>query len=145
MESVCNFMISRRNAREAVIGLVFETEFNKEGFDPAEIFAVAVKQRELPEDDYVKTCFFGICDKLTEIDGEIEKHSSGWRVDRISKVSLAVLRLAVYELLFAENKLPYSIAINEAVELAKLYAEDGAASFINGILNALAKANNCEA
>lgn len=145
MESVRNFMISRRNAREAVIGLVFETEFNKEGFDPAELLEVAIEERELPADDYVKTCFFGICGKLTDIDAEIEKHSSGWKVERISKVSLSILRLAVYELLFAENKLPYSIAINEAVELAKLYAEDGAASFVNGILNALAKANNCEA
>jgi len=145
MESVRNFMISRRNAREAVIGLVFETEFSKEGFDPAEILSVAKAERNIPEDEYINSCFFGICEKRGDIDAEIEKHSSGWRVDRISKVSLAVLRLAVFELLFAEEKLPYSIAINEAVELAKLYAEDGAASFVNGILNALAKANNCEA
>lgn len=138
-------MLSRRNAREAVIGLVFELGFHTEDYVPADILATARTEREIPEDDYVDSCFIGICANLAALDGEIEKHSSGWRVDRISRVSLAILRLASYEMLYCEPKLPYSIAINEAVELAKQYAEDGAAPFINGLLNSLAKANGCEA
>ncbi len=138
-------MLSRRNAREALIGLLFELGFHNDDYIPADILATAREEREIPEDDYVDSCFAGICEKLAALDAEIEKHSSGWRVDRISRVSLAILRLAAYEMLYCEPKLPYSIAINEAVELAKQYAEDGAAPFINGLLNSLAKANGCEA
>ena len=138
-------MLSRRNAREAVIGLVFELGFQTEEYVPADILATARVEREIPEDDYIDSCFMGICANLSALDSEIEKHSSGWRVDRISNVSLAILRLAAYEMLYCEPRLPYSIAINEAVELAKQYAEDGAAPFINGLLNSLAKSNGCEA
>ena len=138
-------MLSRRNAREAVIGLVFELGFHTEDYSPADILATARVEREIPEDEYVDACFTGICENLSSIDAEIEKHSSGWRVDRISRVSLSILRLSAYEMLYCEPRLPYSIAINEAVELAKQYAEDGAAPFINGLLNGLAKANGCEA
>lgn len=138
-------MLSRRNAREAIIGLVFELGFHNGEYAPDAILATAHLEREIPEDDYVDSCFIGICENLAAIDEEIEKHSSGWRVERISGVSLSILRLAAYEMLYCDPKLPYSIAINEAVELAKQYAEDGAASFINGLLNSLAKADNCEA
>ncbi len=138
-------MLSRRNAREAIIGLVFELGFHTEDCDPAVILTTARVEREIPEDEYVDSCFAGICENLKAIDAEVEKHSSGWRVDRISRVSLSILRLAVFELLYCEPKLPYSIAINEAVELAKQYAEEGSAPFINGLLNSLAKANGCEA
>ena len=96
-------------------------------------------EREIPEDAYVDSCFIGICDNLVAIDAEIEKHSSGWRVDRISGVSLAILRLATYEMLYCDPKLPYSIAINEAVELAKRYDTDEAPAFINGVLNSVAR------
>ena len=138
-------MVSRRSAREAVIGLVFELGFHSSEDTAEEILATARAEREIPEDSYIDTCFLGICGKLSEIDSEIEKHSCGWRVERISRVSLAVLRLAVFELLYAEPRLPYSIAINEAVELGKKYAEDGSASFVNGVLNSIAKSNGCEA
>ena len=137
-------MLSRRNAREAVIGLVYELGFHNDD-SATDILATAREEPEVPKDEYIDSCFLGICENLDRIDCEIEKYSSGWKVERISRVSVSVLRLAVYELLFAEPKLPYSIAINEAVELCKLYAEDGSASFVNGLLNTLAKANGCEA
>ncbi|MBQ7010919.1 MAG: transcription antitermination factor NusB [Clostridia bacterium] len=138
-------MLSRRSAREAVVGLIYELGFHSSDENVNDIIATAREERDIPVDDYIDSCYFGICSNLQRIDEEIEKYSSGWKVDRISKVSLAVLRLAVFELIYAEPKLPYSIAINEAVELCKQYAEDGAASFVNGLLNTLAKANGCEA
>ena len=138
-------MQSRRQAREAIIGLIYELSFHDATEKPADILADARAARGIPEDEYVDACFLGIADRLPELDEMIEKYSSGWRVDRISLVPRAILRLAVYELLFAEPRLPYSIAINEAVELAKAYAEDGAAPFVNGILNTVAKENGCEA
>ena len=109
--------------------------------------AIILREKDLTAREYKNLAaeVIGICENLAAIDEEIEKHSSGWRVERISGVSLSILRLAAYEMLYCDPKLPYSIAINEAVELAKQYAEDGAASFINGLLNSLAKANKCEA
>lgn len=70
---------------------------------------------------------------LAEVDVYIEKYATGWRIDRIAKVELAILRIAVYEICMDEN-VPEKVAINEAVELAKVYGQDNAPSFINGIL-----------
>ncbi|MBQ4298023.1 MAG: transcription antitermination factor NusB [Clostridia bacterium] len=138
-------MQSRRSAREAIIGLVYERGFHDPAETPEEILALAEEQREIGKDPYISACFFGICAHLDEIDKNINEYAEGWSTERISGVTLSILRLAVYELLYASEKLPYSIVINEAVELAKSYAEDGAAPFLNGILNALAKANGCDA
>ncbi|MBQ7172192.1 MAG: transcription antitermination factor NusB [Clostridia bacterium] len=138
-------MQSRRAAREAIIGLVYERGFHDPAETPEEIFRLAAEEREIGDDPYITACFFGICGHLDEIDKKINEYAEGWSTERISAVTLAILRLAVYELLYAKERLPYSIAINEAVELAKAYAEDGAAPFLNGILNTLAKANGCEA
>ena len=75
---------------------------------------------------------------LTEIDALLNRHAKGWRTDRLSRVSRAVLRLGTYEVVFAE-KIPAPIAINEAVELAKKYDDPKARAFINGVLNAIKK------
>jgi len=138
-------MQSRRQAREAIIGLIYELSFHDGAESPSDILREARMARAIPADGYVDSCFLGIAERLPEIDRMIGEYSSGWHTDRISLVPRAILRLAVYELLYAEPRLPYSIAINEAVELAKAYAEDGAPAFVNGILNAVAKANGCEA
>lgn len=70
---------------------------------------------------------------LPEIDGQIEASSRGWKLDRIAKAELAILRLAVFEARYDDN-VPVGVAINEAVELAKAYGDDNAPSFVNGIL-----------
>ena len=74
---------------------------------------------------------------LPELDKQIEEVSVGWKLNRMSKVDLAILRLAAYELLLDEN-IPTGVAINEAVELAKKYGGDSSSSFVNGILAKLA-------
>ena len=73
-----------------------------------------------------------------EIDQKINDTAKGWRIDRMSKVDLSILRLAVFELLY-DDDIPEGVAINEAVELAKSYGGDESSSFINGILGVLAK------
>ena len=75
---------------------------------------------------------------LQELDACIEKHCDTWSVDRLSKVDLSILRLAVAEMHFMEN-IPYKVAVSEAVELAKKYSEEKAPQFINGILRAVAE------
>ena len=79
----------------------------------------------------------GACEHRTEIDAAIAENAKGWRIDRIAKMSLAVMRVAVYELLCTDT--PSSIVINEALEIDKIYDSDDSPAFINGVLNAVAK------
>ena len=117
---------------------MFGYEFNKE--ETAESYYQRAYDSFVCEDDEeesVKTLFLGICDNIDAIDNVIKENLSGWKINRISKASLSLMRLSVYEILYV--KLPFAISINEAVELAKEYCEDGAATYINGVLNNIAK------
>ena len=127
--------LKRREAREQVLGLLFETEFRADETS-TEIFAISVEDREIPNDDYIKKAYFGICDNKDEIDETIGRHAKGWKTSRLTRISRSVLRLAIYEMLY-ENEIPYSVSINEAVELCKKYDEEKARPFINGVLNAV--------
>ena len=76
-----------------------------------------------------------------DIENQISKNlKSGWSIERISKVNISILRIAIYEMIY--GKLPYKVVINEAVELAKKYGEEASASFINGVLASVVKDNN---
>ena len=127
--------ITRREARELLLGLVYEMDFRPDE-DKDVIFEVSTDVREIPENDYIKNGYFTICEKLADIDACIAKHSVGWKTERMSRVSRAILRLGTYELLFADD-IPSKVTINEAIELAKKFDDDKARSFINGILNAV--------
>ncbi len=127
--------LSRREAREQLLGLLFETEFRCDETN-VEIFATSVEEREIPSDDYIKKAYFGISDNREEIDETIGKHANGWKTSRLTRLSRSILRLAVYEMLY-ETEIPYSVSINEAIELAKKYDEDKARPFINGVLNSV--------
>ena len=127
--------ISRREAREYIFGLIYETEY-REGEDVKVIFETSSEEREIPKDKFVKEMYFGVCEKLPLVDDLIAKYSVGWKTERMSRVSRAILRLAVYELAFAVD-IPSRVTINEAVELAKKYDDEKAKAFINGILNAV--------
>jgi N utilization substance protein B len=86
--------------------------------------------------DYVHGVFFGTADRLSEIDGLIADAAQGWTIARLSKVTVSIMRLAIYEMLAVED-VPKRVALNEAVELAKKYDEDSAPAFINGVLNTI--------
>ena len=127
---------ARRAAREAVLALLFETEYHK-GEDPEAIFLRAAEVRDIdPADKYIRGEYMGIMENLETIDALLGRHAKGWRTDRLSRVSRAVLRLGAYEIIYAE-KIPAPIAINEAVELAKKFDDPKARAFINGVLNAV--------
>jgi N utilization substance protein B len=132
-----NFMakISRREAREILVGLLFETEFHADE-DVNSIYALAIEDREIPNVDYVRNSYFAICDNAKKIDAIISEHSRGWKTERMSKLSRSILRLCVYEMLYVDD-IPYTVSINEAVELAKKFDDDKARPFINGILNSV--------
>ena len=128
----------RRAAREAVLTLLFETEYHEDD-TPETIFNRAVEARDIdPKDRFIRKEYFAIMEKLPVIDALLNRHAKGWRTDRLSRVSRAILRMGAYEVVFAE-KIPAPVAINEAVELAKKYDDPKARSFVNGVLNAIKK------
>lgn len=126
--------ITRKEAREQVVALLFETEF-KADESSAEVFSISSENREIPEDEYIKRTYFGVCDNREKIDELIGAHSHGWKTHRLTKLSRSILRLAVYEMLFEE--IPYSVSINEALELSKKFDDPKAKAFINGVLNSV--------
>lgn len=129
--------MNRRIARETAFELVFEYEYNRD-LSPEQLFSVAVAERGIEVDDYVRSVYFGVTEKIAEIDEKITASAIGWRSDRLSKVSLAIMRICVYEMLYVED-VPFNVAINEAVELAKKYDHDTAPAFVNGVVNAVAE------
>jgi N utilization substance protein B len=134
--------LKRKEAREVVVGLLFETEFKTEE-NSSEIFAISTENREIPEDEYIKTAYFGVCENKEEIDELIGAHSNGWKTHRLTRLSRSVMRLAVYEMLFCED-IPYSVSINEAVELTKKFDDPKAKAFVNGDLNSVKDALEAE-
>lgn len=130
--------MTRKQAREEAFILIFEKEFNDAPSE--EILSVAEEVRDIKADDYIKNVFFGVFENLEKIDSVISKYAVGWSVSRITKTTLAVLRLAIYEINYCSD-IPVSVSINEAVELTKKYATKDDASFVNGILSTVEKAN----
>ena len=126
--------MKRKEAREQVVALLFETEFKTDENIEA-VFAVSVENREIPADDYIKRAYFGVYENQERIDGLLGAHSNGWKTHRLSRLSRSVMRLAVYEMLFEE--IPYSVSINEAIELTKKYDDPKARAFVNGVLNSV--------
>lgn len=131
-------MLGKRKVRSYVLGLVFGYNFNKE-ISAEQYYNDAYDNFccEDDEADSVKNAFLGICENIEEIDKIIEANLKGWSITRLSKVTLSILRVSVYEMKYAS--LPAPVSINEAVELAKEYGEDGSASYINGVLNNISK------
>ncbi len=129
--------IKRKEAREALFGLLFEKEF-KCGESIDGIYEISVENREIPEDSYIKDGFYTIAEKSELLDTVISKYANGWKADRLSRVSRSVIRLAVYEMLFCSD-IPANVSISEAVELVKKYGEDKARAFVNGVLSSINK------
>ena len=131
-------MLGKRKVRKYAFELIFGYEFNKE--ESALSYYNTAYDNFVCEDDEeesVKSVFLGICDNINDIDNIIGNHLNGWKISRLSRTILSLMRISVYEMKYA--KLPSAISINEAVELAKEYGEDGSASYINGVLNNISK------
>ena len=124
-----------RQARQVVFELLYETEYHPQA-TPEEIFALAVEDRDIDaQNAYIQRVYFGIMSHKEELDTLIGRHARGWKTNRLSRVSRAVLRLGAYEM--AYDGTPAPIVINEAVELSKTFDDEKARAFINGVLNAI--------
>lgn len=128
--------MKRSEAREAAFLLVFEKSFSEDAL--AEIIDAAGEARDMRLSAFAQGLAEGAVSHQEEIDALISAHAHNWHVSRLTKVSLAVLRVAVYELLYGEGT-PEAVAINEAIELAKKYAGDEEAAFVNGVLGGVAR------
>ena len=131
-------MLGKRKVRKFAFELIFGYEFNKEE-SPITYYERAYDNFvcEDDEESSVKSLFLGVCEKVNEIDEIISSNLNGWKLSRLSKAILSIMRVSVYEMKYAS--LAPAISTNEAVELAKEYGEDGSVAYINGVLNTIAK------
>ncbi len=128
--------MKRRGIREQLFKLLFRVEFNtpeqmpeqtKLYFDSGDLTVTEQDQA------YLEARLADIMDKLPQIDEQLSEKIEGWKLSRVGKVELTLLRIAVYEILY-DDDVPTGVAISEAVELSKKYGPDNAASFVNGVL-----------
>lgn len=126
--------------REQAFILLFEKSFNPDA-TCEELISLAKENEVIKDTSYTTALFIKTCDNIDEIDASVREYSKGRSFSRISKVSLAVLRLAVCEIKYFD-KVPVGVTINEAVNLCKKYASDDEYTFVNGILGSYAKSLN---
>ena len=127
--------MSRRKIREQICKMLFQIEFyEKDEMDEQiQIEMDALSDVDSEKQAYIEKKLREIYSLCEEIDALINEKATGWKTNRMSKVDLTLIRLAVYEIKY-EDDIPAGVAINEAVELAKIYSSDGAPSFVNGVL-----------
>lgn len=128
--------MKRNEMREQGFFLTFENLFtaNESMDELIELYSENVE----PVCDYAKELSAGITEKKDELNTCIDTYSKSWKINRLPKVTLAILYVAIYEMKYVDS-VPVNVAINEAVELAKKYASSDDASFINGILGSVAR------
>ena len=134
-------ILTRHQTREMVFILLFESMFNKDSM--AEIIETAKECDELEITPQVEEWALSVWGKLEVIDQIVEKHCVKWSMERICKVSLAIVRLATYEIFFTDD-IDIGVAINEAVEISKKFSLPDDTSFVNGILGSISKESNKE-
>ena len=134
--------MTRSQARENAFILIFEKLFNPENsFD--DMKALAEETEVLQIDDFTRRLYETAEANAEKADELISKYSHGWKIERLSKVVVSILRLAVSEII-AVDEVPDSVSANEAVELAKKYATAEDASFINGILGSVIRGKSAQ-
>lgn len=131
--------MTRHESRELAFILIFEKSFQTD-ISITELIDSAAELELFEQNEFAESLAKKVYLKLEEIDAVISENLVGWSAKRISRVTKAILRLAVCEMLYSEN-MPVGVAINEAVEIAKKYASQEDASYINGVLGSVAKKN----
>ncbi|EIS8277631.1 transcription antitermination factor NusB [Listeria monocytogenes] len=120
--------MKRREAREKALQALFQIELNEMSLDQA------IKNiMEDEQDDYMEKLVEGVMANKSEIDAIIEPNLDNWRIDRLSKVDLSLLRLSVYEIKYLDD-VPNRVSLNESIEIAKIYSDEKSSKFINGVL-----------
>lgn len=132
--------MNRSAIRELTFRLIYSIEIQKETNieEQVDLYIESNNIEDKNAKEYIKDVVFGIEANIEDITKLIEKHlKADWKIDRISKIDLSLLKLAIYEIKY--KKIPYKVAINEAIELAKKYGEENSKNFVNGILASVVK------
>lgn len=134
--------MSRKTAREVAMKMAFAQLLGGEDTYEVVLEQSGIHQKPTTEDQaYAEQIVSGVAEHMERIDALIASCAIGWKISRMAKVDLCVLRIAIFELLYSED-VPCSVAINEAVELAKLFGGERSSAYINGILGTLVKQLN---
>lgn len=130
--------MNRKTARDLAFKLLYQTDIQKE--DGEVIFDIAKEEYEIDDKskEYIGNILYGVEENAEAINTSISEKSEGWKLNRISKISLACLKLGIFEIQYCDD-IPDQVAANEAVSIAKLYEGEEAAKFVNGILSAVIK------
>ena len=133
-------MGQRRKAREAVLQALFQQEFSK-NISPQESLNLFRSNFHFSDEvwNYARFLLESIETNKSQIDSLLQDHSSHWSLERMALVDLNLMRLSVCEILFTNNQVPPRVAVNEAIELAKVYGSTESAAFINGVLDQIVK------
>ena len=137
--------MQRSAMRELAFKFIYGLEMQKEqdNFEQVDIF---IESNEITEEKvihYLKDIQEGLVENSSEINSLIEHHlKENWSLNRISKINLSLIKIAIYEMLY--KQIPYKVSINEAIELDKRYSDDTAPVFINGILASIVKEKNLD-
>jgi transcription antitermination protein NusB len=135
--------MNRRKSREIAMTLLFEMSINKEDYN--EILTNFKEHTDMDLTDvdmeYISRVLKGVQDNAQLIDSKIEQNLINWKLYRLSKIDLAILRTSTYEMLF-ETDIPSRVSVNEGIELAKKYSEEKSFQFINGVLGNMIKEFN---
>ena len=137
-------LMGRRELREQIFKLLFRIEFNSKEDMPEQLqffFEDDEKKVTEKDQDYITKKYGKIVEQLPEIDRKINNLTTGWTTERMGKVDLTILRLAVFEVVYDED-VPTGVAINEAVEIGKKFGQDETPAFVNGVLAKFAKEEN---
>ena len=138
--------MSRKIARAIAFKIIYQLEFQKQDYD-------FIYQKTIEEEQVNNSAIIEYIDKVTkgvqEHNDEIEKRiedslKQGWGLSRISKINIAILKIAIFELVYLNKEIPVKVAINEALELVNTYGEPSDKSFVNGILAKILKENSEE-
>ena len=127
--------MKRRELRERIFEILFRVEFMNETDmeEQMQLFFEDLAEAKPADVEYIQNKYQAVREKMPMIDIMIDEKSKGWKTSRMGKVELTILRLAVYEMLFDED-VPATVAINEAVEIAKKFGGDDTPAFVNGVL-----------
>ncbi len=129
--------MNRHNARETAFRMIFQMDVGKNEYEMAKETmkeAIVDSQISLEDCPYIEAVVQGVNEKREELDKFIAVHSRGWKLERINPVDRNLIRLALYEVRYVDD-VPFEVALDEAVELAKAYGEDESYAFVNGILD----------
>ena len=144
--------MTRANARELAVHLIYGRNFT--GEEPEAVIATRLNKEYYPKlaDEnqvyserpsraqiaYIDQVVSGVANREDELNTQIQKHSTGWDIARISRLARTIMQLAIYEILYVDD-VPTGVAISEAVRIAKMYDGDDTGAFVNGILGAFAR------